>query len=268
MEKVVLTGMYLDGIATNLDIVKSRPDQCCMTAGIHPYHATELESANNGSGLRELADRINATLQQQPGAIVAFGELGLDYDRTALAPKDVQVHAFKTQLDLTVKEGWDLPLFLHCRSAFDDFIEILEPYLPSLPRKGLVHSFVGTTEQLNKLLKLGLDISVNGFSFQSQHSLEMVRAMPLERLHLETDAPWGELKNTSELVLRYCKHAPSALQSKKKDKWDAACMVKERNESCMTPRVAFIVAALKGASVDEVANAAWENSNRLFRLST
>lgn len=61
MEKMVLTGMYLDAIATSLDIIKARLDQCCMTAGIHPHHAAELEG-ENGSELRELADCINTVL--------------------------------------------------------------------------------------------------------------------------------------------------------------------------------------------------------------
>ena len=94
----------------------------------------------------------------------------------------------------------------------------------------------------------------------------MVAALPLDRLHLETDAPWGEIKSTSELAMRYCKHAPEAPMSKKKDKWDAKCMVKERNESCMISRVAFIVAGLRGVRVEEVAEAAWSNSVRLFGL--
>lgn len=257
--------MFLDGIATNLDIVKSNPSQCYMTAGIHPYHAAELADE---AMIQELAGRINNVMEQDPRAIVAFGELGLDYDRTAIAAKEVQIHAFKAQLDLIVKEGWDLPLFLHCRSAFYDFVEIVEPYLPMLAHKGIVHSFVGSTDQLDKILELGLDVSVNGFSLQTSESLEMVRAIPLDRLHLETDAPWGELKNTSELVSSHCKDAQPTPPSKKKDKWDAACMVKERNESCMISRVAYIVAGLKGVTVDGIVDAAWINSTKLFGLST
>jgi TatD DNase family protein len=129
-----------------------------------------------------------------------------------------------------------------------------------------VHSFVGTKAQVQKLIGLGLDISVNGFSFQSRDSVEMVAALPLDRLHLETDAPWGEVKATSELFKRYCVNAPALPPSKKRDKWDPECMVKERNESCAITLIAFIVAGLKGVPVEEVSVAAWTNFVRLFPL--
>lgn len=265
VRKLILTGMYVDDIATNLDIVLSNPSQCHMTAGVHPYHAAELAIDGNDRliDLRKSVERVN---REHPGAIVAFGELGLDFDRTAQASKEIQEVAFRRQLDLIVERAWDLPLFLHCRNAFDSFIEIIQPYLPHLPRKGLVHSFVGTKEQMYRLVELGLDVSVNGFSFQSAESIDMVRALPLDRLHLETDAPWGEIKTTSELMVRYGKHAPVAPPSRKKDKFDSECMVKDRNESCLIARVAFIVAGLKGLAVEDVVEAAWRNSVELFRL--
>jgi TatD DNase family protein len=258
--------MYVDDIAVNLDVVRSKPGLCHMTAGVHPYHASELQEGPD-SRLEDLTRSINQTLLDHPGAIVAFGELGLDFERTAHASKDVQIHAFKTQLGLIVSGGWDLPLFLHCRSAFSAFEEIIKPYVPKLPRGGLVHSFVGTTEQMQRLLEMGLDVSVNGFSLQDAESVEMVKNLPLDRLHLETDAPWGELKSTSELVVKYCKDAPPLPQSKKRDKWDTNLPVKERNESCMISRLAYIVAGLKGIPVEEVTEAAWRNSIRLFKLA-
>lgn len=257
--------MYVNDIAVNFDIVQSNVKQCHMTAGVHPYHASELESDTTGK-LEDLKRSINGVLDGFPGSIAAFGELGLDFDRTNHASEEVQRHAFQTQLDLIVDQRWDLPLFLHCRAAFEPFVEIITPYLALLPRKGLVHSFVGTTEEMQKLIDLSLDISVNGFSFQSPESLEMVRNLPLDRLHLETDAPWGWLKNTSDLVSRYCEDAPPPPASKKKENWDGVAMIKDRNESCMISRVAFIVAGLKGLSVEEVAEAAWRNSIRLFRM--
>ncbi|KAI7369009.1 hypothetical protein KC336_g21055 [Hortaea werneckii] len=119
---------------------------------------------------------------------------------------------------------------------------------------------------MRKLLDLGLDISVNAFSFADRESVDMVAAVPLNRLHLETDSPWGEMKSTSPLATRYCSNAPGLPSSKKRDKWDPACMVKERNESCAIPIVAFIVAGLQGVSVDDVVAAAWENSNVMFNF--
>jgi TatD DNase family protein len=133
-----------------------------------------------------------------------------------------------------------------------------------LPKGGLVHSFVGTTSQMQKLVSMGLEVSINGFSFKNRESLEMVAAVPLDKLQLETDAPWGIIQANSEVAKRYLKNAEVLPQSKKKDKWQEGYMVKERNESCGISHVAFVVAGLKGISVKEVAKAAWENSRRMF----
>ncbi|OTA94202.1 hypothetical protein M434DRAFT_21029 [Hypoxylon sp. CO27-5] len=263
VEKIMLTGMALSDVPVNLSIAQSRPAQCFVTIGVHPYHAAELDAAGPVY-LEKLTESLRAALASTPCPVAAFGELGLDYDRLNHASQDVQIRAFRAQLDLFVENGWDLPLFLHCRAAFDDFVKIITPYLKQLPRRGLVHSFVGSTTQMKKLVELGFDVSVNGFSFQTQESLDMVAAIPLERLQIETDAPWGEIKSGSEVAKRYLVNAAPLPPSKKRDKWDAACMVKERNESCMIERVAYVVAGLKGITVDEVAEAAWRNSVDMF----
>ncbi|KAK7427027.1 hypothetical protein QQZ08_006454 [Neonectria magnoliae] len=256
--KLMLTGMSLADVAFHGELARSRPSQCHYTIGVHPYHASELDE-----GGKEHVDRLERevkdALAQDPVRIAAFGELGLDYDREVHASKEVQIRAFKAQLDLFVTNDWNLPLFLHCRAAFEDFVDIITPYLEKLPRRGLVHSFVGSTAQMEKLVGLGFDIS-------DQETLEMVSKIPLERLQIETDAPWGELKATSDLVKRYCANATPLPAAKKKEKWDPECMIKERNESCTLERVAYIVAGLKGIGVQEVADAAWKNSIRMFGL--
>ncbi|KAI0168870.1 Mg-dependent DNase [Hypoxylon sp. FL1284] len=267
VEKVMLTGMSLSDVSVNLAIAESRPAQCFLTIGVHPYHATEIEEGG-AAYLEKLAESVRAALASTPCLVAAFGELGLDYDRLNHAPKDVQIRAFKVQLDLFIENGWDLPLFLHCRAAFDDFVYVITPYLERLPRRGLVHSFVGSTAQMQKLVELGFHISINGFSFKDRESVDMVAAVPLGRLQIETDAPWGEIKSTSEVARQYLTNASPLPPSKKKDKWDGACMVKERNESCTMERVAYVVAGLKGITVDEVAESAWQNSMDMFGLGS
>ncbi|KAI7222634.1 Mg-dependent DNase [Hortaea werneckii] len=266
VEKVMLTGMSLDDVDFNTKLVEQHPTQCSLTIGIHPYHAAIQESDVQGEMAR-LEQCVDKAVATTPRPISAFGELGLDYDRTNHASKEDQLRVFRAQMDLVATKQWDLPLFLHCRAACDDFIEMISPYLPQLKRKGIVHSFVGSTAEMHKLLDLGLDISVNAFSFADRESVDMVAAMPLKRLHLETDSPWGEIKSTSPLATRYCTNAPGLPSSKKRDKWDPAYMVKERNESCTIAAVAFIVAGLKGLSVAEVASAVWENSNAMFNFT-
>jgi TatD DNase family protein len=261
----MLTGMLLSDIQTNLEIARRRKEQCKVTIGVHPYHATEADEGGE-QYYSKISQAINSTLKEEPELLAAFGELGLDYDHLAAASKEAQINVFKRQLDMVVSEGWRLPLFLHCRAAFDDFVSILTPYLDRLPLKsGLVHSFVGTTSQMQTLIDLGLEVSVNGFSFRDRDSLEMVRAVPLEKLQIETDAPWGEIQATSEVSKAYLKNATKLpYAAKKKDKFVMGEMVKERNESCKMEGVALIVAGLKDISVDEVADAAYENSTKMF----
>ncbi|KAF2153577.1 Mg-dependent DNase [Myriangium duriaei CBS 260.36] len=263
VEKVMLTGMSLPDIEFNTSIAKAHPKQCSVSMGIHPYHAA-IPGSDIKPCMDQLAQYINIALAQDEYQLSAFGELGLDYDRLNHATKEDQIRVFKAQLDLITTHQWNLPLFLHCRAAFPDFEAIMTPYLPQLPRKGLVHSFVGSPAQMEKLVAMGLDISVNGFSFRDEESLRMVAAVPLDRLHLETDAPWGEVKTTSEVFRRYCRGVPALPAGKKRDKWDGKCMVKERNESCTISVVAAVVAGLKGVTVEEVADAAWRNSARMF----
>ncbi|KAK2003274.1 Metallo-dependent hydrolase, partial [Colletotrichum falcatum] len=153
-----------------------------------------------------------------------------------------------------------LPLFLHCRAAFKDFVGLVGPYLPKLPRRGLVHSFVGTSAQMRAHVEMGFDVGVNGFSFQDGESLEMAREIPLERLQIETDAPWGGIPAGSELAKRYLANTPASPKSKKKDSFETGFMVKVRNESYTMERVAHLVAGFKGLGVEEVADVARRNS--------
>ncbi|KAF5847154.1 hypothetical protein GGP41_003497 [Bipolaris sorokiniana] len=267
VEKVMLTGMYAADVPINIAIARKRPKQCKVTIGVHPYHAVEADEGGE-EYYASVSETISRIMEQEPHVLAAFGELGLDYDKLAAAPKDVQIRVFKRQLDMIVAAGWKLPLFLHCRAAFEDFISILESYWEELPlRSGLVHSFVGTTQQMQKLVSMGLHVSINNFAFRDRDSLEMIRDVPLEKLQIETDAPWGEIQASSEVAKAYLQNATKwAWGSKKKDKFSLGDMVKERNESCSMEKVTFVVAGLKGLSVEEVAESAWDNSITMFFL--
>ncbi|KAI4714339.1 hypothetical protein J4E89_000018 [Alternaria sp. Ai002NY15] len=265
VEKVMLTGMYASDASFNLGIARKRPEQCRVTIGVHPYHAVEADEGGE-EYYKSLSDSITTTMTEEPHLLAAFGELGLDYDKLAEAPKDVQIRVFKHQLDMIVSAGWELPLFLHCRAAFEDFVAILEPYMDRLPlRSGLVHSFVGTTAQMQTLNGMGLHVSVNNFAFRDRDSLDMIRHVPLDKLQIETDAPWGDIQASSEVAKAYLKNATKwSWGSKKKDKFTLGDMVKERNESCNVEKVALVVAGIKGVGVEEVAESAWRNSVDMF----
>jgi len=122
------------------------------------------------------------------GHAIAFGEIGLDYDRLHYCPKETQLKYFEAQLDIAVKV--QLPLFLHSRAAHEDFERLLKARLGELPKGGLVHSFTGTVEEMRGLVDLGLSVGINGCSLKSEENLEVVREIPLDRLMVETDGPW------------------------------------------------------------------------------
>lgn len=136
-----------------------------------------------------------ALKSKEEGHTVAFGEIGLDYDRLFLSPKDQQLKYFDAQLDLAVE--LHLPLFLHSRAASEDFERLLSSRLPKLPKKGLVHSFTGTMEEMERMVALGLDVGVNGCSLKTEENLEVVKAMPLDRIQIETDGPWVSFSHIS-----------------------------------------------------------------------
>ncbi|OQU98991.1 hypothetical protein CLAIMM_04698 isoform 1 [Cladophialophora immunda] len=261
--KVVLTTMSLKGAHQNLAVCHRFPGTCYMTLGVHPYHASELYDGT--SSLEELSSLGRSLLDQTvgEGPLVAFGEIGLDYFYLDRAAKGVQRRAFVEQLELAT--AFDLPLFLHVRDSYDDFVDIVRPFLPRLPRRGVVHSFAGTKEEMLGLVELGFDVSVNGVSFRAEAQLGMVRAIPLDRLQLETDAPWCEIPAAGPAA-DYLKDAPPLPLSRKPSKFVKGDMVKGRNESCVIERVARVVAGVKGVSLTEVVDAAWRNSVTMFGL--
>ena len=103
---------------------------------------------------------------KEAGHAVAFGEIGLDYDRLFLTPMDQQLKYFEAQLEIAVEV--QLPLFLHSRAASEDFERLLGAKLDQLPKRGLVHSFTGSVEEMQRLVDLGFDIGVNGCSMKSK----------------------------------------------------------------------------------------------------
>ncbi|WFD06706.1 hypothetical protein MVES1_002060 [Malassezia vespertilionis] len=220
--------------------------------------------------------------------IVAIGECGLDYDRLHFAQAGVQEKAFDMQL--TLAEKVQLPLFLHSRAAHQDFVRILRPHLemlrrafhlttpPSLEEEGsvgVVHSFTGTKEELDELLSLGLYIGVNGCSLKTQENLDVVRHIPLHRIMLETDAPWCEIRAThacAPLLDKFKKAEPAlaALYSPsrvKAERWTQTSAVKARNEPCAIGQVAAVVAQLKDVHLQDVATCALHNTQRLLGVA-
>lgn len=186
--KFMVTGSNLEESKKAIALAEQYSGQCYATVGVHPCHAESFDSHPGGPTilLQELeALAIDAKAR---GLATAFGEIGLDYDRLHFAGKDPQLKYFEAQLEIAVRV--QLPLFLHSRAAGGDFERLLSARLPRLPKKGLVHSFTGTMEEMESLVTLGLDIGVNGCSMKTVENLDVVKAIPLEHLQIETDGPW------------------------------------------------------------------------------
>ena len=184
----MVTGSDLKESKKAITLAERFPGRCYATVGVHPCQADSFDKHPGGPTalLQEL--ETLAVRAKESGLATAFGEIGLDYDRLHFAGKELQLKYFEAQLDIAVKV--QLPFFLHSRAASVDFERLLSPRLPSLPKKGLVHSFTGTLEEMERLVALGLDIGVNGCSMKTDGNLDVVEAIPLERLQIETDGPW------------------------------------------------------------------------------
>ncbi|GME26840.1 Deoxyribonuclease TatD-related protein [Neofusicoccum parvum] len=266
-EKMMVTGSDLKESEHAVQIAKEHPGLCYATVGVHPCSAKQFDTHPGGPDALLASLRALAASSAATGHTVAFGEIGLDYDRLFLTPKDQQLRHFEAQLDLAVE--LQLPLFLHSRAAAADFSRLLGARLPRLPRRGLVHSFTGSLEEMRELVALGLDVGVNGCSLKTEENVAVVREIPLDRLQIETDGPWCEMR-PSHASAKFLKEVADSLpqmpKAVKKERWAKGCMVKGRNEPATIPLVAHVVARIKGVSVEEVVEAAWNNSVRMFGL--
>lgn len=172
-------------------------------------------------------DKLTEAIEDHKDKVVAIGEIGLDYDRLHFCEPDIQKKFFEKQLDLADK--YDLPLFLHSRNAHDDFIKIIENNKEKIRRGGVVHSFDGTIEQARKLISMGFYIGINGCSLKNEASLAVVKEIPNDKIMLETDAPYCEIRPThasfKHVVTKF-----DTIKKQTKKKWHKESLVVGRNE--------------------------------------
>lgn len=141
-------------------------------------HAHEAEEATEG----DLAE-IERLYEREK--VVAVGEIGLDYHYD-FSPRERQLEIFERQLILANR--LDLPVIVHDREAHEDTMNLLKKYKP----KGVVHCFSGSAEMAKEIVKLGMYIGIGGaVTFKNaKKPVEVVEYLPLDRLLLETDAPY------------------------------------------------------------------------------
>ena len=246
--------------------------------------------------------RVIVEQGRDEGIVVAVGECGLDYDRLFFCPRGVQRAAFARQLGLAASIG--LPLFLHNRATGGDFGEMCTAHTAALAASagsgtgtgtstsgtgtgrgevafnGVVHSFDGDAPELSELLGLGLHIGLNGCSLRTAGNLDVACQVPLEALHLETDAPWCGIKK-SHAGHKHTRPLLSTASGQtypdlKKEKWEAGATVKDRSEPCHIVHVLQVLCGARNerglgeagakdqAEEAKVAEAAYVNSMRMF----
>lgn len=174
---LLCVGTDLDDSSVAVDFVQTRPDTWA-TIGIHPHEAARYV------GDVVALERF-AALAQRP-RVVAVGECGLDYYYTH-SPKADQQTMLRWQIELALRH--DLPLTFHVRDAFADFWPIFDEYKGI---RGVVHSFTADRRVLEQALSRGLYIALNGIMTftKDAEQLAAAKAVPTDRLLLETDAPY------------------------------------------------------------------------------
>ena len=169
--------------------------------------------------------------------VIAIGEIGLDYHYD-LSPRDVQRDVFAQQLRIAAAHR--KPIVIHTREAWEDTLTLLEQYWAPHGLPGVMHCFTGNTEQARRSLALGFYLSFGGVvTFPKATDLhEAARTVPLDRILLETDAPYL---------------APVPQRGK-------------RNEPTFLLHTARKLAELRGLPLEEIARATTENFQRVMLL--
>ncbi|XP_061721005.1 deoxyribonuclease TATDN1 isoform X2 [Cydia pomonella] len=251
MDRMIITGGSVTDSKKAIELSQT-DSRLFSTVGCHPTRCTEFVQDPQA-----YLDDLRALIAANKDKVVAIGECGLDYERLHFCDKDVQVKYFEYQLQLS--KEFHLPLFLHCRAAADDLVDILHRNQDSVV-SGVVHSFDGTEQALEKILALGMYIGINGCSLRTEENLAVAAKIPKDRLMIETDCPWCEVKPTHPGY----KHVITKVTAVKKEKQSAECQVKGRNEPANIVHVLEILAAIRNEDANELADAIYNNTMTLF----
>lgn len=186
VDKVVSISNSIKEAKINIDLGKKH-NMFYYTLGIHPHDAKNYREGD----IEFIEQNLNSP------KCFGVGECGLDYNRM-FSPKDKQLVVFGLQIELAKK--YNKNLYLHCRDAYDDFIQILKEknYF-----KGLVHCFTGTLSQALELTGLGLKLGITGWIFDSRRNKDLVKVIrdpriTLDMLVVETDAPFMPIHPSKE----------------------------------------------------------------------
>jgi TatD DNase family protein len=235
VSQMLLTGTSIRNSESSSRIAQRYPGVLYSTAGIHPHDAKSFDAQS--------IPKLKSLLQQ--AHVVSVGECGLDFDRD-FSPRPVQEKCYKAHLELAIEI--QKPLFLHERAAFERFIAITQGYLPQLP-KAVVHCFTGSLNEAKIYLDKGFYLGFTGAISDSKRFAqlkEVLHYIPIDRLLIETDAPFMLPKNVPK---------------------DALTKYNERrNEPAFLPYVAKTIAEFKKVSLASVAEASTKNAKEFFGI--
>jgi TatD DNase family protein len=217
-------GTRLDKFEQVVALAEANDDVYC-SVGVHPHHAAE-EPLDEPGGLLAWAEHPK---------VIGIGESGLDYHYDH-SPRDVQAAVFRIHIEAARQSG--LPLIVHTRDADRDTAELLRAAMAEAPFTGVIHCYSSSPELGFAAVEMGLYLGLGGIlTFKKSDQLRAaVRELPLERLLLETDAPYL---------------APQPFRGR-------------RNEPAYVAHVAATLAEVKGLARAEIERATTDNFFRLF----
>jgi len=224
LERVITIGTEPADLPVVLELSEKLAPMVYCTLGIHPHEA--------GLWDQRVAEFIREKASQH-SRVVALGEMGLDYYYNNSTPQ-TQKRAFQDQLELAAE--LNLPVEIHTRDAEADTVDILRTMKGKV--RGIIHCFTGTPWLAQQCLDLGYDISISGvLTFKNAQTLREIATMvPLDRLHVETDAPFL---------------APVPQRGKK-------------NTPAYMLHTAQVLAQLKNISLESLRDQVWKNAHTLF----
>ena len=228
VEKIFMPNIDDTSVEDMLNVCQAYPSYCFPMIGFHP---TSVEGPDAIYKVKEMKQHL---VEGHP--YIAVGEVGLDlyWDKTWL--KEQQL-ILDEQIQWALE--WNLPLVIHCREAFPELFQVLEPYKHT-ELTGVFHSFTGTVDEARELMDYSrFMIGINGVvTFKKSTLPEVLQEVPLTKLVLETDSPYL---------------APVPFRGK-------------RNETSYVKRVAMKLAELYGMEIGEVERQTTENALKVFKI--
>ncbi|MBF0467778.1 MAG: TatD family hydrolase [Desulfamplus sp.] len=203
-----------------------------ISVGMHPHDAQYCSD--------DIIDDYKLLARQNPSVVKAWGETGLDFNRMH-SPRDLQEKWFVRQLEAA--DELSLPVIFHERDSDGKFLQILES-MNHRERKGVVHCFSGTKQEMFGYLDLGYYIGITGILTVQQRGMllrELALLIPEERIVIETDAPYL---------------TPVPMKNKTR-----------RNEPAFVEHVLHKLAQIRGVKVETLAEVLWNNTCSLYNIS-